>query len=349
MKINWRKVLKKSLNILGYSIFLITAVMLLSEVIYRYQWIDFYAAELHGLNNEEDLKPEDERPTILVLGDSFSADKASYVQELRAAFPEHRIINSAVPGTGIKEALVMAPGRIETFKPDILIYQIYLGNDLTDLEPPVNWSTLSFPRNLYWSLSSSLQFLRFMNYRLGGLRRGVYKDIEEETSREEKEIFSVEKYSPRQKLYLKANPFLIEDVATLNGDAGETMELVLEKLTELVELPDSDCQVYVLSMPHCAVVHSIYRERMEQIGGQFNRPEEITSQEIAFNSSLDDFCQNYAQVTFINPLNVLRAAEKDQPGSLFYLHDPHLNRAGQEVVGQHLVGVLQKSEEVSDQ
>ena len=72
--------------------------LLLLELVYRYQWIDFYATEYHFLN--PDLNLEDERPRVLVMGDSFTASDSNYVDQLRSEFPEMQFVNSAVPGTG---------------------------------------------------------------------------------------------------------------------------------------------------------------------------------------------------------------------------------------------------------
>ncbi len=95
-----RRLMLRALKGLVYTLFLLGATAGLLEIAYRRQWIDFYAAELRGLNRPGDLSPQDKRPTLLVLGDSFSAQPFSYVNVLRDSLPGTRIINAAVPGTG---------------------------------------------------------------------------------------------------------------------------------------------------------------------------------------------------------------------------------------------------------
>jgi len=64
-----------------------------------------------------------------------------------------------VGGTGIFQTLMIAPGRLRRFHPSVLVYQIYVGNDLFDVRYPVSWRRLSIARNVYWTAANHLRSL----------------------------------------------------------------------------------------------------------------------------------------------------------------------------------------------
>ena len=125
-KVNFRNLVKKFL----YLLYLIVIVVILMEVAYRFQIIDFYRAELNALNPHRNAAKTTAKKTLLVFGDSFTVQTNSWLNQLRIDSPHYRIINSAITGTSIVEASYIAPGRIKAFDPDIVIYQVYVGNDL---------------------------------------------------------------------------------------------------------------------------------------------------------------------------------------------------------------------------
>ena len=135
------------------------------ELAWRFQWIDTYRRELNVLNPT--LEVQKSGKTILLMGDSFTAAQNSWAETLRKLRPNDKIINSAVPGTSVLHANVMLSGRLETFQPDLLIYQIYVGNDLFDLRYPLNWQELSFGRYFYWALANRFRGIGWLNYALG--------------------------------------------------------------------------------------------------------------------------------------------------------------------------------------
>ena len=135
------------------------------EWLYRLQLVDTYRPELHTFNPAQVLAPN-ARPTLLVMGDSFTASRTSYAGILQDTLQEWRVINAAVSGTGVLQALYMAPQRFAQFHPSIFLYQVYVGNDLFDIRYPTNWRTISLVRNVYWFLASHLRIIGYLNYRL---------------------------------------------------------------------------------------------------------------------------------------------------------------------------------------
>src|SRR5688500_14211619 len=113
--LNFRKLILKFL----YCLYLGIAVLALAEIAYRFYVIDFYREELTILNSEHALKSSKEKKTILICGDSFTAQFGSLADQLKKTLPNYRIINSAITGTSIVETYYLAPERIKSFDPDI--------------------------------------------------------------------------------------------------------------------------------------------------------------------------------------------------------------------------------------
>lgn len=130
--------MRKLFNGILYCIYLICTVLLLLEVCYRYQIIEFYDPELRALNAHEQLKNSGVKGAMLIAGDSFTAYDHNYGKQIQDSLPEFNLINTAVVGFSIVEASYLIPKRIAEFSPDIFIYQIYVGNDLMGIRHNLN-------------------------------------------------------------------------------------------------------------------------------------------------------------------------------------------------------------------
>lgn len=320
--------------------------LLAFETIYRFQIFDTYLPELRSFNDGVDLKSYSNKNTILVLGDSFSAGTTSYPETLRHSQTIFGVINSSIPGTGIIETAIVAPRRFAKFRPSILIYQIYVGNDLADISYPINWQEVSFARNIYWTLSQNFRSIRFLNYRLGQLyysSRGI--PSEARPSRldvEEGRPFSLEGFDHREKTLLKADPWLIEDQILVKGNRRRDYELFLRKLEKLLRLcAPGYCEAYLLVLPHPCQVDEQYLNRMKLLGARFTNQDEILSADYPFTSGLRNFQQEkgYNNAHLLNPIYALREKEGQGVG-LYYQNNSHLNRAGQKVLSEYLIREL---------
>src|SRR5262249_49869438 len=183
-----------------------------------------------------------DKPTLLVMGDSFTASRTSYAGILQDTLQEWRLINAAVSGTGVLQALYMAPKRFTQFYPAIFLYQVYVGNDLFDIRYPTNWRTISLVRNVYWFLANHLRVIGYLNYRLrqvketltarqGYILSGAGPAVAASAVRDTG-TFSVEHYDPRVKLYVRAEPSLIEDSILVQGKRQHDYTIFLEKLAQ---------------------------------------------------------------------------------------------------------------------
>ncbi|MCX6199155.1 MAG: hypothetical protein NTY88_08025 [Bacteroidetes bacterium] len=324
----------KKIFLLSISVFFALGI---AELVYRMQWFDFYSTELQALNSKDGLLVNG-RKKILVLGDSFSADTASYVGKLQLLFPPFDFINAAIPGTGIRETKCIAKNRIERFKPSVVIYQIYVGNDLFDIRKPLD-GNISMTRKIFWWLTDRSLFLRYINYKAGQLKNSLgINPIHDQYRNEEK--FSPKEFSNREKLLLQAEPLLIENSVLLkNGREVDAEELVdgLEELSKLTR--NENAQLIVLLIPHCAQVNEDYLNKMVSVGAQFTSNAVFQKNNFVLYSFIKEKLKA-EQIEILHPLQLFH--QIDSSGNLlYYQNDIHLNTKGQKVIADFLSSTLQ--------
>lgn len=297
------------------------------EVAYRYQWIDFYATEWRALNPV--VQPPDARKKILVLGDSFSAQPFSYVQVLRDSMPGCAIYNGAVGGTGIQEAVAITRERLREITPDVLIYQVYAGNDLWDLHKRVSGEA-SWLRRAYWLLSDELLFLRYINYKSGQLKATVSGPATE--LKAESATFAPDVYSQREKMLFRADPRLIEHSVLLSGGRASDMVSWLGSMDVLLGLLPPKCRVLVVMVPHCAQVSPVWRDRILALGSAPVPAEVGAAHYPMLRQTVDHFRHN-DRVHVLSPLSVFQA-QAGLGSRMYYENDPHLSPGGHRLLGK---------------
>jgi len=328
---------KKLRSQLIYILFLICSVTLLLEGSYRLYLFDFYGSNLRALNPSEAFV-EDDRETILVIGDSFSADLNSYVGHLRNSFPEKQIINAAIPGTCPKQHQLLFNRRIKRFKPQTLIYQLYVGNDLFEWRHPSGNGQISTARQVYWWLSDRIWVLGYINAKLPHIRQAFFQDLPTGLDPKILEAYHPDRYSGRSKIQFKAEPNLIEASILLKGKRKKDMRSMTKAIQDMIANVPVDCQVYILVMPHCMQIGDPYQQRMQEIGASMEQADEITKHNYPFLTNLKKAVR-HPHIQWINPLPLLQAADSTQ--AVFYENDPHLNPYGQQLVGELLVEKLE--------
>lgn len=333
-----RKVAKKVGFYLGLTSLCGVIALLIFEGLYRWQVVDTYLPELRSYNDDALRRSADGKPTILAMGDSFTAGPYSYPRYLQDRLPAYRVINAGVPGTGVIQASFMAPRRFQTFKPSLFIYQVYVGNDLINIRYPVNWRTSSPVRNLYGLVVDRLRSVSFLNYRLGQLwyrwtRPPVALDSLPEVVNAP---FAPESYSPIQKAYIRADSSILENQILVAGDQEEAFDVFLKHLkTLLAYCSDGSCEAYLLILPHAAQVHRRYLEDMRQLGAHFGDYDVVSAEDYPFVTKVRDAFAGVPQVKILNPLPMLQAQEK-AGRILYFYNDGHLNLEGQATLAAYL-------------
>ena len=333
-------------RILSYSVTIIVGTcigILVLEGTYRIQLLDTYGPELRSYNDPEQLSAAESDRTMLIMGDSFSVQSHSYGALLQKRLREWRVINSGVSGTGIIQALLMAPNRFSRFQPSIFIYQIYVGNDLFDIRYPINWVDVPVPRTLYWKVANHLRVLSFINYRLSQLLNpGQYRTPESKfelsAELEAQQTFSAEKYHPREKIHFKAEPSLLEDTILVEGSRAGDYARFLDGIERLVQYCQAPCRTYLLVIPHVAQVDPVFKTHLPELGARVTRPDILQSVDYPFLELLRERVNKLANVQVLNPLPVLRKALEQGP--VYYANESHLNGRGQEVIEQFVLDEL---------
>ncbi len=306
--------------------------LLLLETVYRYQWFDFYRAELDALNTTDELS-DTTKKRMLIGGDSFTAAPHSYAEDLRKNFPDYTVINSSIPGTGILQASFVLPARIKNFPPEIFIYQLYTGNDLLDISHPTGGT--GFLRGTYWWLSDRFRVLSFLNYKAGNVKYNYATDLTDPGNVPKTDSFSIEKYSAREKLQFKAEPALIENSLYLENGRDKDYAKLSEELSALLAKLPEGCKIYLLVIPHAAQVSPRYLEQSKLAGSTFTRNISEETNYPLYERLRNDF----PSAIILDPLTVFRESDS-QEIPLFYPNDPHLSPAGQRVLGNFVCGKI---------
>jgi hypothetical protein len=340
----------------------IILALLVFEVIYRYQLIDTFSGEMRSYNPVELLDPNtnQERNTLLVMGDSFTADPASYASMLRTCQNNFSVINAGISGTGVIEAVFTAPGRFELAKPSIFIYQVFVGNDLYNISYPINWQALSPLRNVYWTLAQRLRSVWYINYRNGQFAQflgqsdshtvdltafwqaGQFESAHSFSQEQTPSLFSPEKFTLRDKLMLQADPWILDKQIRVKGDRQADFHFFLNKLDELLaHCIEDECVGYVLVIPHQVQLTPGYYQNMQALGGQFAGMQEILSADYPFLSGVREFLaqDRLKHIQLLDPLPTLRHSEA-QGKPVYYQNDSHLNHQGNRIVTRFLLDKL---------
>ncbi|KAB8151937.1 hypothetical protein EZY14_015805 [Kordia sp. TARA_039_SRF] len=336
VKLQMMKLLPKIKKILLNAFIIFVLSLLLFEVLYRNSVIDFYKAETAHLNSEADLATTS--ADFLVFGDSFSATakEINYIDKLREYNPEKRFVNVSVPGIGIRQVNTFASSKIKKHHPKAIIYQIYVGNDLTDVDHLWNWEKFSLVRNIYWGISDYFLSLSYLNHKLAAFSPRV-------TSRSytmATDEFRPEYYDERTKRFLNFDANYFNNALMLKAPFASRYETWLAEMHEFLETIPQEIPVYLVWIPHCSQVNSYYRNNLNEIGATFEDEVAIQQSDYPFLAKASKDLQTYTNVIQINPLSVFQVNDTND-NRLYFANDPHINNEGNTVLSDFLQSELQ--------
>jgi len=318
------------------------------EVMYRFQLIDCYRAELEQNNMPADLAGPKHRKTLLIMGDSFAAQRDTFAFDLRRSLDGNwRTINSAIGGTGVVQANIMAPGRFHRFAPQLFLYEVYVGNDLFDLRYPTAWGRVSPLRSLYWLGSRNIRSLAWLNYKLGQIRARVLAPSFAQPGRTyhpRKDIFSPGKFERRDRTYAKAEPEMVADSVLLRGRRRQDFKTYLRALDELFgNCSSGECRVILLVIPHFSQLGPDAAHRAREIGFSIPDSPYFFKSDYPFVQALQQhLSKTRSQAILINPLGTF-AGEERKGHKIYYRNDSHLNPIGQRLLAHLVLAEMRKS------
>lgn len=310
--------------------------LLCFEICYRYNIIDFYKSEILALNSKKDL--EKKNADVLVFGDSFSATSKAinYVDRLRDAFKTNAFINLSIPGTGIKQVNTFAKEKIAKYQPEIIIYQIYVGNDLLDVENFTNYKkTISPLKYAYWQASNNFLSLSYLNHKANAFK--PKKNYRHKTL--QIDSFATTFYNKRSKGFLKINPLYLEETVNMSGRFATKYTKWLKEIESLLEDIPKTTQVYFVWIPHCTQVNSFYKNNFIYLGAKFTDASNYLKEDYLFYSTAKKDLNAYSNVKLINMLPVFKQADSVNNRVYFY-NDPHLNKYGNDVLANYLQKII---------
>jgi hypothetical protein len=322
------KVLKKYSKYLIQFIIIGFLSLVLFEILYCNSIIDFYKTEANALNNKKDLNSHN--IDFLVFGDSFTASADNYVTLLRKEHQKTVFVNRSIPGTGIKQVNTFSKKWMAKYQPKAIIYQVYVGNDLLDVKHLLNWNSLSFSRNVYWKLSDYFLSLTYLNQKSKGL-----KSINTKKNKTNDSSFSINQFTAREKLLLKADKNYLYKTNTLTDDFLKRYQVWKTAFETFVNTIPKETKVYILFIPHCSQLNDFYYDKFEQLGANFSNKDLYQKNDYSFfNTAKTDFI-SHVNIQFLNPLEFLK--NNDKPNHhLYYTNDSHLNNNGQKNLAIYL-------------
>jgi hypothetical protein len=330
------KLLPKIKKILLNAFIIFVLSLLLFEVLYRYSVIDFYKTETAHLNSEADLATTS--VDFLVFGDSFSATakEINYIDKLREYNPEKRFVNVSVPGIGIRQVNTFASSKIKKHHPKAIIYQIYVGNDLTDVNHLWSWEKFSLMRNIYWGISDYFLSLSYLNHKLSVFSSRVNSRSYTMAT----DIFKEEYYDQRTKRFLNFDAAYFNNTLMLQAPFASRYEAWLEEMQTFLETIPETTPVYLVWIPHCSQVNSYYSGNLKSIGATFDDEIDIQQANYPFFAKATQDLQQYKNVKQLNPLPVFQVNDTND-NRLYFANDPHINNSGNVVLSDFLQSELQ--------
>lgn len=324
--------LKTSVKLLAIWTVILFCFLALFEWCYRSYAFDFYGNVFNVLNPS--VKSNKNKQNLLIFGDSFGTHHNNYAQLLQDSSDFHTI-NLSIPGTSGKEHAIFALKNIKKHQPGMVLFQLYVGNDLLDVAPPIHWGKLPFSRNVYWSVSKYFTSLKYLNFGLGQFRAITNNQLD--TIDLAATHFSKNQYSERTKLYLKANAAYIQQAVLLTPPMTDAFSMLMNAYQSITSHITTNTKVFFLIIPHCIQTHDRYLQQYQQLGMSPINSTIIQQIEYPFVTQLQATFPN-AQI--INPLGFFQQLE--QSGMpLYYSNDPHLNETGQRMLYDFSLKLLQ--------
>lgn len=328
------KLIKQISKRVAQFIVVALVTLLLFEGVFRVYLLDFYKSSFEYLNSDfVDKKAE---KTLMIVGDSFSSFKEGYPKVLHDSLSGFRVRNISVPGTSVREQYLFGKYHLKKEKPEVLIFQFYVGNDFLGWDHQWNMEEVSLSRNVYWRLSESLLSLTYLNYSFVGLKASVPKIDTAAKADWLKRPFSPNLYSERDKLYFKSEPELVENSAYLKGGRQDDFNQYMKRVFDLFDYAPDDCKIYFLIIPHKAQVSDVYKKESEQIGSVFTKEFRVASSSYPLDIEINNFFASDSRVRVLNAVNLLSLSEV-AGNSVFFNNDSHLNEIGQRTLGEFLL------------
>jgi hypothetical protein len=325
------KFLPKIKKLFINTIIVVVVTFVLFEILYRNSIIDFYKAETSHLNTKADLAKSS--VDYLVFGDSFSATAAdiNYIDKLKRNNPKVSFVNVSVPGIGIRQVNTFAQAKIKKHQPKAIIYQIYVGNDLIDVNHLWSWEKFSIARNLYWEASDHFLSLSYLNH-----KATVFSPrVNSRTNTMATDDFSIDYYDQRTKRFLDFDRSFFNNTLMLKEPFKARYDAWLDYMKTFLETVPKDIPVYVVWIPHCSQLNDYYLNNINKLGATFEDENTIQQINYPFFAQAKKDLKAFTNVIQLNPLEIFQANDTESH-RLYFANDPHINNNGNVMLSDFL-------------
>ncbi|MBK7866874.1 MAG: hypothetical protein IPJ75_07735 [Ignavibacteriales bacterium] len=322
---------------------IVVAILLgLVEVFYINRIVNFHSGTFSDLNPASEMTAKQNLPVILVLGDEVSANPDSYVAMLRVKHPGYKIINGALPNTGIIEMENFGEKLIKEHNPDILIYQVNPANDLYDLRKGTDKSEASLLSGISNSITDNFKFLDYLSYKISNTANNLsgqsFDGLEPENIPYAEKI-NIKALGPET---YERQTGLIENSTLLKTMRQTDMETLMARMNNLFCKMKNGSKVFVLVTPHCSWIDKYYMDNMSLAGVELSEDFVKFSGTYPFVKVLSSYYFSNQKVKVVDPSMMLR--HFDSPSKrLFKLRSNTLNRNGHEVMCSTISGFIRLS------
>ena len=320
-------------------LFIASVILGLIEVLYINRIINFHSGTFSDLNPVSEMTAKKDLPVILVLGDEVSANPDSYVAMLRAKHPGYKIINGAVPNSGIIEMENFGEKLIKEHNPDILIFQVNPANDLYDIRKGTDRSEAGLLSGITNSITDNFKFLDYISYKLSNSANDLagqsFDGLEPENIAYAEKI-NIKALGPGSYERQKG---LTENSTLLKTMRQTDMETLLSRMNNLFCKMKNGSKVFVLVTPHCSWIDKYYMDNMSLAGVELTEDFIKFPGIYPFVKALSDYTYSNQKVKVVDPTLMLRHFDSTSK-RLYKLRSNTLNRNGHEVLCSTISGFI---------
>jgi len=204
---------------------------------------------------------------------------------------------------------------------------------LIDIEHLSNWENLSLIRSLYWKTTDYITSGIFLNKKLLVCKANFLKKDYKEEYFNINQKFSVENYTPREKMLLKANKNYLD--YSINLNFRERYELWKSKLQVFLNNIPNTTKVYIIFIPHCSQLSDFYYNNTKALGANYtDKAKVLNSTYTFFKTAKNDFIKK-KNIIFLNPLDYFKSKDSEE-NRVYYEIDPHLTAYGQSILSEYI-------------
>jgi hypothetical protein len=313
-----------------FLVYLFGVTVVLLEVACRFGVVktDFYR-----VSNEIRKTKASER--ILVIGDSFSLDLEGMPMGILGDTLESRgigVLNVSGSGSGPVRHLRKLEEFGERFQPDVVLLNLYVGNDFTDTRRDLRVRRSTWRRQLRGVL---VRHSYLMNVYVETKSRIVLQREQSEIRKTIEEELGMDVLNPFLYDLAKVNPGYVTDNLAPTDSLWEINRSVLSDIAEHSE--ELGARLIVCVFPHTAQINRDHHEFLRKVGFD-------VSQDFLDTQRSQDLLSGFCREEGIDYFDLLPQFREHRSQSYYLVDDVHWNESGNRFAFRLVKGYLEELE-----